>query len=125
MEKMEKEIEQKVRNTYGLISKKDGWVVFIAAHSGIEGTGSAWEKLGLTKKQYYTRLQSLVKIGLVHKIGDTYSHTSIGRLIFENNLLETAKLFKNIRRLEMQDDLAKTGKYTKKEIGESLDAKRD
>jgi len=49
-------------------------------------------KLGLTKKQYYSRMSALTNAGLISRSNGKYFHTSFGKVVYEAQLLiEKAK----------------------------------
>jgi len=58
--------------------------LFKLASTGFRGGPSVPEKIGLTKKQFYSRLQTQVKLGLVDRTGGFYKHTSLGSIV--NNM---------------------------------------
>jgi hypothetical protein len=49
-------------------------------------------KLGLTRKQYYSRMSALINAGLISRSNGKYSLTSFGKVVYEAQLLiEKAK----------------------------------
>jgi len=60
------------------LGDKNTLVVFKAAEQGLKATYKANEDLGLTRKQYYRRLEKLVELGLVRKESGTYKQTYLG-----------------------------------------------
>jgi predicted transcriptional regulator len=58
--------------------------MFKLASSGLNGGNGAPEKIGLSKKQFYTRLHRLINLGLMERIGRVYKHTTLGSIV--NNL---------------------------------------
>jgi len=60
------------------LGDKNTLVVFKAAEHGLKGTYKANEALGLSRKQYYRRLENLVDLGLVRKESGSYMHTYLG-----------------------------------------------
>lgn len=58
--------------------------LFKIASTGFRGGPGVPEKMGLTKKQFYSRLHTLVKLGLVNRTVGLYKHTYLGSIV--NNM---------------------------------------
>lgn len=50
-------------------------------------TDLAMTGLGMTKRQYYSRMKRLIKVGLVLRKRGTYLLTSFGRVVYESLIL--------------------------------------
>jgi predicted transcriptional regulator len=78
--------------TISAISDKKALSLFkVIALSENYNTSILITKLGLTRKQYYSHMEKLMRIGLVKRIGGKYSLTSFGKVIFSKVVkIETA-----------------------------------
>jgi hypothetical protein len=77
------DILKETSNILGILSKYDALKIFLHSIEGIEAETDAADRLGLTKKQYYTRLKQLVDSGLIEKRQGKYVHTTLGKVIYE------------------------------------------
>lgn len=50
-------------------------------------TGAVMTKLGLTRKQYYSRMNRLIDAGLVMRKSGKYFLTSFGKVVYESHML--------------------------------------
>lgn len=55
--------------------------IFKQASTGLKSGETVLEKMGLTKRQFYSRLKKLVNLGLISKTEGVYKHTSLGSLV--------------------------------------------
>lgn len=100
-----------------VLSKTDNLSIFMVAAGGdLKAEIPSLQKLGLSKKVYYTRLKQLVDAGLVEKFGDAYKHTSLGKVIYEKHIIMLMEQIKNTEHLRMIDTLRNTHKYSQDEI---------
>jgi hypothetical protein len=110
-----------------VLSKKDNFIMFVMAKDGLRSSLSMPERLGLTKKQYYSRLNQLLDAGLInngHSISETYTngnssiyfHTTLGKIIFYNHIAPMIQEVKNAKTLLMVDILKGTRKFTDSDI---------
>jgi len=60
------------------LGDKHTLVIFKATQQGLKGSYKANEELGLTRKQYYRRIENLVDLGLVRKEEGSYRQTYLG-----------------------------------------------
>jgi hypothetical protein len=60
------------------LGDKNTLTIFKAAGQGLKGSYKTNEELGLTRKQYYRRIQNLVDLGLVRKEHGSYIQTLLG-----------------------------------------------
>jgi len=75
------------------IANEQSLIIFktIAVRADKDSSDISVTKLKLTRKQYYSRLSSLMKTGLVGKRGRKYSLTSLGKLVYgAHELIESA-----------------------------------
>ncbi|MDE1870419.1 MAG: hypothetical protein KGH71_05585, partial [Candidatus Micrarchaeota archaeon] len=59
-----------LREVHTILSKKDALTVFLKVAGGLKSDLDTPGNIGLTKKQYYTRLKRLVDLGLAQKNGE-------------------------------------------------------
>ncbi|MDE1855841.1 MAG: hypothetical protein KGH49_01230 [Candidatus Micrarchaeota archaeon] len=105
-----------VKDVFSVLSKEDGHAIFLAARDGIKATMQIHATLKLTKKQYYTRIQQLVKLGLIEKVDGTYQHTSMGSNLYSGPYYELSELVRRSREFSMIDMLKKNSRFSKEEI---------
>lgn len=98
------------------LSSNDSLALFMLASNGIKADSSTIEKTGLTKRKYYTRLNQLIDAGLISKYDGIYAHTSLGRIIYQNHILQLMETAKNRKTLQMIDTLRNTKQYSNDEI---------
>lgn len=65
------------------LANQDALKIFRAARDGIASSTKTIKELGLTQKRYYTRLNELMKSGLIEKNEDAYQHTMLGKLCYQ------------------------------------------
>ncbi|MCS6767796.1 MAG: hypothetical protein NZ517_03540 [Candidatus Nitrosocaldus sp.] len=122
---MEDEVLREASKVLTILSKYDGLKVFLQSVEGIEAETDAPEKIGLTKKQYYTRLKQLVDAGLIEKSKGKYVQTTLGRIIYEKSLQVLFEQVRNAKKLQMLDVLKSSGKFDMDEIYRLLQIKVD
>jgi predicted transcriptional regulator len=109
---------QKTMDLLSLLSKPPALKIFTLAKDGIKSHIDTHSEIGLTRKQYYLRLNQLVKIGLLIKYDDTYMHTVLGKIIYHDYLLRLEKDVSNSKHMEMMDILDQSSRFSKDEIEE-------
>jgi predicted transcriptional regulator len=116
--KIEKEpkIVTKLTAILSILSKTDALTIFSVAKNGLESELDTPQKIGLTKKQYYTRLKQLVELGLLNKNESKYLHTALGNIIYEKHIVGLLNNMKISKELEMIDLLKRTSKFKPEEI---------
>lgn len=120
---MEDEVLKEASKVLTILSKYDALKIFLQSIEGIEAETDASEKIGLTKKQYYTRLKQLVDAGLIEKIKGRYVQTTLGRIIYEKALQLLFEQVRNAKKLQMLDVLKSSGKFDMDEIYRLLSIK--
>lgn len=110
------ELAQKIIDLLSVLSKPDAIRIFILARNGIISKLDTPSEIGLTKKQYYSRLPQLVKLGLLIKDENTYRHTMFGEIIYHNYLLRLGNEIKNSRYMSMLDIIKQSHRFSKDEI---------
>lgn len=111
---------QQVTNVLSILSKNDALTIFLLSKDRLESELETPYKIGLTKKQYYTRLKQLVDLGLLSKQENAYTHTAFGTLVYQKHILGLMSHLKNSKYLEMIDILKTTSKFDNEEIMEFL-----
>lgn len=122
---MEDEVIKEASKVLTILSKYDALKIFLQGVEGIEAETSAPEKIGLTKKQYYTRLKQLVDAGLIEKSKGKYVQTTLGKIIYEKALQLLFEQVRNAKKLQMLDVLKSSGKFDIDEIYRLLSIKVD
>lgn len=111
---------QQMSNVLSILSKLDALGIFVLAKDGLKSELDTPQKIGLTKKQYYTRLKQLYDLNLISKKGNAYVHTSFGDLVYNEHIVSFLNTMSNIKELEMIDVLKKSSKFGNNEILEFL-----
>ncbi|GEM_PF-393812 len=106
----------KLADTLSILSKNDALLIFLTAKDGLASELDTPQKIGLTKKQYYTRLKQLVEYGLLNKNDNKYFHTAFGSIIYNRHLLGLVDSMKISKELEMIDLLKRSSKFKTDEI---------
>jgi len=122
---MQDDILKETSNILGILSKYDALKIFLHSIEGIEAETDAADRLGLTKKQYYTRLKQLVDSGLIEKRQGKYVHTTLGKVIYEKAIRMLFEHVKNSKKLLMIDVLKSSGKFDIDEIYKLLQIKTE
>ncbi|MBI3640283.1 MAG: hypothetical protein HY223_08220 [Thaumarchaeota archaeon] len=99
-----------------ILSKNDALTIFLMANDGIKSEMDTPAKIGLTKKQYYTRLKQLVDMELLVKHNEMYLHTAFGKVVYQKHILGLTNNIKNSKYLEMVDTLKDNPKFTDDDI---------
>ncbi len=116
---------KEVRKIVSVLSYYDALKIFLECIEGIEADTNASDRLGLTKKQYYTRLKQLVDAGLIEKSKGKYVHTTLGKLIYDKAIRILFEHVKNSKKLLMVDVLKSSGKFDMEEIYRLLQIKEN
>lgn len=101
---------------FEILSKEDAFNLIVLSKDGLRSTIDTPENIGLTKKQYYTRLKQLVDLGILEKNESVYHHTTLGKILYQNHLVTLLQHIKNSKNLEMVDVLKKSNKFDNEEI---------
>lgn len=103
-----------------VLSKSDALTIFFMANEGVKSDLDTPAKIGLTRKQYYTRLKQLVDLGLLVKCHESYIHTAFGRLVYQKHVIGITNHIKNSKYLEMVDALKTNSKFNDQDIMEFI-----
>ena len=103
-----------------VLSKNDALTIFLMANEGIKSELDTPTKIGLTKKQYYTRLKQLVDLGLITKNNESYIQTAFGRVVYQKHIIGLTNNIKNSKYLQMVDVLKADPKFNEKDIMEFM-----
>ncbi len=113
---LDRELVNKTTNILSILSKKDALSIFLLAKDGLRAETNTPQKVGLTRKQYYTRLKQLVDSGLIDKSGDEYTHTTLGSFVHQKHVLELFEHAKNVKQMKMVDTLKRTRQFSEDDI---------
>ncbi|MDE1840168.1 MAG: hypothetical protein KGH87_09650, partial [Thaumarchaeota archaeon] len=103
-----------------VLSKNDALTIFLMANEGIKSEIDTPTKIGLTKKQYYTRLKQLVDLGLVIKQNESYIQTAFGKVVYQKHIIGLTNQIKNSKYLQMVDVLKADSKFNDSDIMEFI-----
>ena len=103
-----------------VLSKNDALTIFLMANEGIKSELDTPAKIGLTKKQYYTRLKQLVDLGLVTKQNESYMQTAFGKIVYQKHIIGLTNQIKNSKYLQMVDVLKADSKFNDSDIMEFM-----
>jgi len=103
-----------------VLSKNDALTIFLMANEGIKSELDTPTKIGLTKKQYYTRLKQLVDLGLVVKHNESYTQTAFGKVVYQKHIIGLTNNIKNSKYLQMVDVLKADPKFNDSDIMEFI-----
>lgn len=112
----EPKLVNKLSDVFSILSKSDALTIFLVTKDGLKSKVQTPGKIGLTKKQYYTRLKELVDLGLLDRNEGRYTHTTLGNVIYEKHLMGFLNSMKASKEFEMIDFLKKTSKFNAEEI---------
>ncbi|MDE1768986.1 MAG: phosphatidylserine/phosphatidylglycerophosphate/cardiolipin synthase family protein [Thaumarchaeota archaeon] len=107
-------------DVFSVLSKNDALTIFLISEEGIRSELDTPAKIGLTKKQYYTRLKQLVDLGLVVKNNESYIQTAFGKVVYQKHILGLSNNIKNSKYLQMVDVLRANPKFDDKDIMEFI-----
>src|SRR4029077_16539501 len=103
-----------------VLSKNDALTIFLMANEGIKSELDTPTKIGLTKKQYYTRLKQLVDLGLVIKHNESYIQTAFGSVVYQKHIVGLTNQIRNSKYLQMVDVLKADSKFNDRDIMEFI-----
>src|SRR5919205_1787504 len=103
-----------------ILSKEDNLNIFMFAdtknNNGLKAKSSTIQELRLSRKVYYTRLKQLIDAGLIEKSDGIYKHTTLGNIIYKNEILSLMERLKNTKQMKMVDTLKHTKQFSEEEI---------
>ncbi len=82
--------------------------MFRAASIGWKASPETRNDLELTRKQYYTRLQNLLKLQLIKKYQGVYRHTTLGSIVADNQLKPLEEALSQYWNLVAADELKRS-----------------
>lgn len=107
---------KRMTEVLSILSKNDALSIFLLARDNLKSELDTPYKIGLTKKQYYTRLKQLVDLGILTKSESGYTHTALGIIVYQKHILGLINNIMNSRSLEMIDVLRKASQFNMEEI---------
>lgn len=75
--------KRKVEDLLVVLSIPDALQIFEMAENGIRARADTHIQVGISRKQYYTRISQLVRTGLIDKIGGIYLQTRFGATVYK------------------------------------------
>jgi predicted transcriptional regulator len=99
-----------------LLSKMDALLIFILANAGVKSDTNTSDSIGLSRKQYYTRLKQLVDAGLIQKHNRFYLHTTMGKFIYARLFDTMLASLKNRTEMKMLDVLREDPEFSSDEF---------
>ena len=105
----------KVEEIFKVLGDNVSLRLFRLASIGINPTSEFMQKTGLTRKQFYSRLQKLVKLGLVQKSQGAYILTTLGTVVQNIQLKPLEELVDNYWKLQAIEMLKNANKIPEEE----------
>ena len=99
-----------------MLSSPDALMIFLLAKNGIEADTGTYSKIGLTRKQYYTRLKQLKNVGLIEKKGGLYFQTTMGSFLQDNCVNTVMHASVNRKQMGMIDILKRTSNFSEEDL---------
>jgi len=90
------------------LSDEHSITILMQASTGLKGDSSTHKSIGLSKKQYYTRLNRLVKLGLISRNNGLYRYTALGALVINTQLKPLEDALTNYWSLLAIDELKRS-----------------
>ncbi len=90
------------------LSDEHSITILMQASAGFKGDSSTHKSIGLSKKQYYTRLNRLVKLGLISRNNGLYRYTALGALVINTQLKPLEDALTNYWSLLAIDELKRS-----------------
>ena len=88
----------------------------MSAKSGLMAEASSPERIGLSKKVYYTSLKQLINSGLVEKSDGKYIHTTFGSVVYQGHIIGLIEQLRNQKQMEMIDTLKHSDQFSENDI---------
>lgn len=120
---MQDDIIQETSRLLEIIAKHDALTIFMESIEGIDASTDTPSRLGMSKKQYYTRLKQLIDAGLITKSRGKYVQTTMGKILYERCLQLIFEQVRNAKKLIMADILKSSGRFDMDEIYRLLQIK--
>jgi DNA-binding Lrp family transcriptional regulator len=105
-------------NLFAILSRKDTLTLFLLAKDGLKSELRTASSIGLSKKQYYTRLNQLKNAGLIEKYRDAYVYTTLGSVIHQRHIAGLVENIRFTKQFRMIDALRRTGEFSEDDIAD-------
>lgn len=105
----------KVEEIFKVLGDSVSLRLFRLASIGIDPTPAFMQKTGLTRKQFYSRLQKFVNLGLVQKKQGVYTLTTLGTVVQNIQLKPLEELVDNYWKLQAIEMLKSANKIPEEE----------
>lgn len=120
-------VTQRMLELFFLLSRPDALRILSLAKEGLRSKTGTPSEVGLTKKQYYTRLRQLVDLNMVEKIetherkkgtdcSPVYTTTLFGNLVYNRCILDMEEMICNTSKLKAAEILYRSSKFSPEEI---------
>jgi predicted transcriptional regulator len=105
----------KVEEVFSALGDSETLRLFRLASVGIEARTEAITRIGMSRKQFYSRLQKLAKLGLIRKKKGIYAHTTLGTMVQNIQLKPLEELVDSYWKLEAIEMLKAANKIPNEE----------
>ena len=109
------ELVQKTHEIILSLSSRENLELFQMASRGVRYNFFLLERSGISRKQYYKGLKTLKDAGLIRKLEDKYTHTTLGRLVY-HEILKIKKYTDYLSEMKMIDVLKDSGQFSQNEM---------
>lgn len=120
-------VTQRMLELFFLLSRPDAQKILSLAREGLRSKTGTPSEVGLTKKQYYTRLRQLVELNLVEKVetherrkgtdcSPVYTTTLLGNLVYQRCILDVKEMISNTGMLKAADILHRSSRFSPEDI---------
>jgi len=97
-----------LQDIFEALSNEHSLKMFKQGSTGLRSKSEDIEKMGLTKKQFYSRLKKLVKLGLLIRVKGRYIHTALGGFVNSIQIKPLEEALANYWNLLAIDELKKS-----------------
>lgn len=110
-EHSDREMFRGISKLLNILSKEDALLILSMTKKGMKTDTLTCNKIGLTRKQYYTRLKQLKSERFIEKSGSSYFQTTFGSYIYENCINVLLAAIKNRKQMAMIDVLKRSNNF--------------
>ncbi len=98
--------------------------LFQRASTGLSSSPDSIEQLGLSRKQFYSRLESLLRTGLIEKRDGVYRQTTFGSMVADSPLKPLLRTVANYWNIVAADELKKSKTIPEEQLAQIVSAMR-
>ena len=84
----------------------DALAIFFFIKDGMTSSKEVIRSLGLSQKRFYSRLKTLIDMGLIEKVDGIYIYTSMGRIMYKMSL-SFIEILENKEKIKFISDLSR------------------